>query len=170
MAQRTVLEHPDPRLGERSEPVTAFGSSLARLVEDLVDTLHASESAIGLSAPQIGERQQVAVLDLSPDRSEPQVYVNPTILARSHFGFVEESCLSVPGANVNVWRATRIRVRARAPSGETFERDLDGLFAVCLQHEMDHLEGRLLVDRMWFFRRLRYNRTLTKELRTSPAA
>ncbi len=153
MAVLAILEYPDPRLRERSAPVTAFDQALGRLVNDLLETL-AAKGGIGLSAPQVGVGQRAAVLDLSGDHTAPEIYVNPQILGRSAIGFVEESCLSVPGVVGNVFRATRLRVRAQDCSGALFERDLDGMHAVCLQHEIDHLEGRLFIDRLWFWRRL----------------
>jgi peptide deformylase len=159
MAQREVLVYPDPRLRTISEPVVDFDAALSQRVDDLLDTLYATRSAIGLSAPQLGDASQVLVMDLSRDRSEPQVYINPRITGRARYGFVEESCLSVPEQLVNVWRATQVRVVAQDRSGRQFERELDQLAAVCLQHEMDHFKGKLLVDRMSFLRRYRYRRT-----------
>jgi peptide deformylase len=154
MARLQILEYPDPRLRLHSEPVTDFDEGLSQLVDDLIETLHATK-AIGLSAPQADVRREILVTDLSEDGSAPQVYINPEILSRSAPGFVEESCLSVPGIVTNVLRHTQVRVRAQDQSGETFERDLQGMDAVVLQHEMDHLVGKLLVDRLSFFRRWR---------------
>jgi peptide deformylase len=154
MAQLRILEYPDPGLRLRSEPVTDFGKGLAGLIEDLFETLYAT-NAIGLSAPQAGIHRQVLVMDLSGNASAPQVYVNPEILASSVPGLVEESCLSVPGVVGNLVRPTQVRVRAQDGDGELFERDLDGMNAVCLQHEMDHLVGRLFIDHLSLFRRLR---------------
>ncbi|MGF1465576.1 MAG: peptide deformylase [Sandaracinaceae bacterium] len=154
MARLAVLEYPDPRLRQRSEPVGVFDADLGALVDDLVETLRGT-TAIGLSAPQVGVLQAVLALDLSEERTSAEVYINPEILRRGAWGFVEESCLSVPGVVTNVIRATQVRVRAQNRHGETFERDLEGMRAVALQHEMDHLRGRLLVDRLWWLRRMR---------------
>lgn len=154
MARREILQYPDPRLRLRSRPVTAFDQDLARLVDDLLETLYATK-AIGLSAPQVNDRRQVLVIDLSGKASAPQLYVNPEILTKSALGLVEESCASIPDVVGNVIRATQVRVRAQDLSGATFERDLSGMHAVCLQHEMDHLAGKLFVDRLSVFRRLR---------------
>ena len=154
MAQLEILEYPDPRLRIPSKPVTDFDENLERLVADLFDTLYATE-AIGLSAPQVNVQREVLVMDLSGNASAPQVYINPEILASAAPGLVEESCLSVPGVVVNAVRATEIRVRSRRPDGETFVCELSGMDAVCLQHEMDHLVGKLLVDRLSLFGRLR---------------
>lgn len=159
MAQREILVDPDPRLRAIAEPVRDFDADLNQRVDDLFDTLYGTSSAIGLSAPQLGDASQILVMDLSGDRSDPHVYINPRITARARFGFVEESCLSVPDQLVNVWRATQVRVVAQDRTGQPIERELDRLAAVCLQHEMDHFRGKLLVDRMSFIRRYRYRRT-----------
>ncbi|MDJ0852104.1 MAG: peptide deformylase [Myxococcota bacterium] len=154
MTRLQILEYPDPRLRLPSAPVTEFDDDLGRLIDDLLETLTASK-AIGLAAPQANDRRAVLVIDPSGSGSARQVYVNPEILRESTPGLVEESCLSVPGVVGNVIRATEVRVRARNRSGEAFERDLSGMDAVCLQHEMDHLAGRLFVDRLSWFRRWR---------------
>ena len=153
MPERPILEYPDPRLRERCAPVATFETALARLVDDLFDTLYAT-SGIGLSAPQLGALERVLVMDHSGSATAPEVYVNPELLQRAAIGLVEESCLSLPGVTGNVFRATRVRVRAQDPTGATFERDLDGMPAVCLQHEIDHLDGKLFVDRLMPWRRL----------------
>lgn len=134
-----------------------FGPELAELVDDLLDTLRPS-GGIGLSAAQLGDRRAVFVMDLSEDHSDPQVFVNPEILSRDRDAWVEESCLSIPGVEGKVIRATRIRVRAQDEEGEVFEEDLEDMYAVCVQHEVDHLEGRLFIDRLPFFKRLRARR------------
>ncbi len=153
MAILPIIEHPDPRLRLRSASVEAFDANLARLVDDLCETLRAS-GGIGLAAPQTGDRRQVLVIDLSGGQAPPEVYVNPEILDPAVPGLVEESCLSVPGLVGNVVRATQLTVRARDRHGAAFERRLEGMHAVCLQHELDHLEGRLFVDRLSIFRRI----------------
>lgn len=160
MARLAILEYPDPRLRLPSAPVAAFDASLDRLIDDLLETLYATNS-IGLSAPQADDRRQVLVADLSADRSAPCIYVNPEVLSSAKPGFVEERCLSVPGVVASIWRPTHLRVRARDRSGEPFERELDGMDAVCVHHEMDHLAGKLFVDRMSAVRRL-FHRTLAK--------
>lgn len=157
MAQLEILEYPDPRLRLKSQPVTAFDQNLWTLVDNLFDTMYAAPSAIGLSAPQVNDLRQVLVMDLSGDASDPQVYINPQITKKALIGLVEESCLSVPGTKVNTWRSVNIRVRAQDRDGNFFERDLERMHAVCVQHEMDHFEGKLLVQRMSIFRRLHFN-------------
>ena len=157
MARLEILEYPDPRLRLKSKPVTAFDESLRNLIDDLFDTMYASESAIGLSAPQVNDLRQVLVMDLSGNASAPEVFINPEIVKKALIGLVEESCLSLPGTKVNVWRAVNIRVRAQDPDGNYFEKDLERMHAVCVQHEMDHFNGRTLVDRMSIFRRVHFN-------------
>ena len=154
MAVLTILQYPDPRLRRRAAAVTVFDAALARLAEDLLETLYA-RGGIGLSAPQVGDPRQVAVADLSGTRSAPCIYVNPEILTRSRTAIVEESCLSVPGVVGNVLRSTRVRVRAQDLTGARFERDLADMDAVCMQHEIDHLAGKLFIDRLSPLRRLR---------------
>jgi len=154
MARLAILEYPDPRLRLRARPVTSFDAGLARLVDDLCETLRAS-GGIGLAAPQAGDLRQVLVIDLTGGAAQPEVFINPQILASAEPGLVEESCLSVPGVVGNVVRATRVAVRARDRHGGAFECELEGMRAVCLQHEVDHLAGTLFVDRLSLFQRLR---------------
>jgi peptide deformylase len=169
MAPSTILEHPDARLRTPCAPVTAFDADLARLVEDLLDTLEAA-GGIGLSAPQVGDLRRVSVTDLAGDRGAAEVFVNPEIVARRRWAIVEESCLSVPGVVGNVLRATRIRVRALDPAGEPFERELEDMHAVCLQHELDHLNGKLFVERLSPIRRLRLRLANARARRRAAAA
>lgn len=153
MSRLTILEHPDPRLRLAAVPVDSFDATLGQWVEDLCETLRAS-GGIGLAAPQVGVARRVLVMDLSGGALPPQVYVNPEVLHAAIPALVEESCLSVPGVVGNVVRATRLRVRARTQTGAVFETDLEDMHAVCLQHELDHLDGRLFVDRLSWWRRL----------------
>lgn len=157
MAQMPVLEYPDSRLLETSTAVDTFDNSVSELARNLLDTLYGS-TGIALSAPQLGDLRQVLVMDLSPDRSAPEVYVNPEILARRKPGLVEETCLSLPGVVGNVLRHTEIRVRARDVEGEPLERDLHGMHAVAMQHEMDHFQGTLFIERLSRFKRWRLRR------------
>lgn len=154
MTARPVLLQPDPRLRLRSAPVTSFDADLKRLAAELTETLEQA-GGIALSAPQIDEPLRVLVMTPSQEAAAPRVYVNPTILAKKRWGVVEESCLSVPGVVGNVLRATEVHVRAQDLGGAEFERRLTGMDAVCLQHETDHLDGVLFIDRLSIFRRLR---------------
>lgn len=166
MPQRAIVEYPDPRLRERSQEVTEFDASIEALVADLFDTLYAT-TGIGLSAPQIDDRRRVLVMDLSDNHSEPQVYINPQILHRSVPGIIEESCMSVPGVVGKVFRATQVRVKAMDRAGDPFERNLSNMHAVCLQHEIDHLDGKLFVDKFSWLRRFWLRRATAKAQRAS---
>ena len=169
MARLPILEYPDARLRLRAQPVASFDEQVAQLVDDLFETLYAT-TGIGLSAPQTGHSLQVVVIDMSCDASAPTEYINPAILSSSVPGLVEESCLSVPGVFGNLVRATQLRVRAWDRFGEVFESDLDGMHAVCLQHEMDHLDGKLFIDRLSLFRRLRVRASAAARARSVKAA
>jgi peptide deformylase len=162
MARLPILEYPDPRLRTRARAVTEFDTALSRLVDDMLDTMYAARG-IGLAATQVDVHRQVVVIDVSGERNEPQVFINPEVLWRDVIGLVEESCLSVPGISDRVERATQLRVRYLERCGTPCERDLGGLLAVCLQHEMDHLAGTLFTDRLPYFRRLRARLQLRRD-------
>ncbi len=162
MAVRTILEYPDPRLRTKAQPVSEFGPQLGRLVDDLLETMYAAPG-IGLAATQIDVHQRVIVIDVSEERNQPLVLVNPEILNREGALSVEEGCLSVPDIFEEVERATRVRVRAQARDGSPYERDCDEILAVCVQHELDHLEGKLFVDYLSDLRRERIRKKLEKE-------
>ncbi|HEV7432221.1 MAG TPA: peptide deformylase [Steroidobacteraceae bacterium] len=172
MAQLSILEFPDPRLRTRAAPVRDFDASLARLIDDMLETMYAAPG-IGLAATQVNVHRALLVLDISEAKNEPRVFINPQILSRDGVAQTEEGCLSVPQVYELVERAQRVRVRAQDRHGEYFERDLDALLAVCVQHEMDHLNGRLFVDYLSNLKRERIRRKLVKEQReraTAPAA
>ena len=154
MAVRKILEHPHPHLHQCADAATTFDADLAQLADDLIDTLKAA-GGIGLSAPQIDEHRRVLVLVPSEPESSPAVYVNPEIRFKSAWGVVEESCLSVPGVKGNVVRATNVTVAAQDRHGQAFERELQGMDAVCMQHEIDHLDGILFIDRLSIAEKIR---------------
>jgi peptide deformylase len=164
MALLTILEFPDPRLRTRAAPVKEFDASLSRLVDDMLETMYAAPG-IGLAATQVDVHRAVIVVDVSEAHDQPQVFVNPRILAREGVEQSEEGCLSVPQVYEPVERAARVRVQAQDRHGISFERDLDGLLAVCVQHEMDHLEGKLFVDYLSSLKRERIRSRLVKEQR-----
>ncbi len=166
MARLAVLEYPDPRLRTVAAAVEQFDDALASQIEDLFETLYASR-AIGLAATQVDLHRRILVMDVSADQRAPLLFINPQILARDALAMVEESCLSLPGICESVPRATRVTVRAVDRAGVPFERELRDLEAVCLQHEMDHLEGRLFADHLSFFKRLRVWRRLGAERRSA---
>ena len=164
MAQLTILEFPDPRLRTRAAPVEVFDAALARLIDDLLETMYAAPG-IGLAATQVNVHRRLLVIDVSEPADTPQVFINPQILTREGVAQTEEGCLSVPEIYEPVERAARVRVRAQDRHGGFFERDCDGLLAVCVQHEMDHLEGKLFVDYLSGLKRERIRRRLEKERR-----
>jgi len=164
MAQLTILEFPDPRLRTRAAPVQVFDAALERLIADMFETMYAAPG-IGLAATQVNVHQRLIVVDVSEAHDEPQVFINPVILKREGTELSEEGCLSVPQVFEPVERAERVTVRAQDVHGKFFERELTGLLAVCVQHEMDHLEGKLFVDYLSSLKREHIRRRLEKERR-----
>ncbi|MFM2288606.1 MAG: hypothetical protein RL684_1749 [Pseudomonadota bacterium] len=169
MARLTILEFPDPRLRTRAEPVERFDAALLRLVADMLETMYAAKG-IGLAATQVNVHRRLLVMDVSEQGDAPQEFINPQLLARTGSEETEEGCLSVPQVYEKVQRAERVRVRAQDRRGEWFERELEGLAAVCLQHEMDHLDGKLFVDYLSSLKRDRIRRRLEKERREQTPA
>jgi len=164
MAILEILHFPDPRLRTRAQPVAAVDDGVRRLVDDLFETMYAAPG-IGLAATQVDIHRRVLVIDVSEDRSAPRCFINPEIVARDGEEEMDEGCLSVPGVYDKVRRAERIRVRALDRDGNPFELEADGLLAVCIQHEMDHLDGKLFVDYLSGLKRQRIRRKLEKEAR-----
>ena len=145
MALLPILEYPDPRLKKVATPVTAFTPDLVRLVRDMAETMYAAPG-VGLAATQVDVHKRVVVIDVSQAKDDLVVLVNPEIIASSGEVECEEGCLSVPGYFDRVYRAAKVTVRARNERGEPFERTAEDMLAVCVQHEMDHLVGRMFVD------------------------
>src|SRR6202140_4878259 len=164
MALLPILEFPDPRLRTRAEPVQQFDAELKRLIADMLQTMYCAPG-IGLAATQVNVHRRLLVMDVSSQKDQPQVYINPEIVTRDGVEVSEEGCLSVPNVFEQIERAARVRVRAQADDGEPFERELEGLAAVCLQHEIDHLAGKLFVDYLSGLKRERIRRKLEKERR-----
>ena len=145
MSRLEILEYPDTRLRSVAQPVKAFDPELGQLIDDMIETMYAAVG-IGLAATQVNVHRQILVLDVSEMQDQPRVYINPQILESEGSETCEEGCLSVPGIYAEVSRAEKIRISACDRDGNTFEENLDGMHAVCLQHEMDHLKGTLFVD------------------------
>jgi peptide deformylase len=162
MAQLNILEFPDPRLTTVASDVEYFDDALKKLVEDMLETMY-SAHGIGLAATQVNVHKRLLVLDVSEDRDQPRVYMNPVILSQSGEQSHEEGCLSVPGIYASIKRAENIKLRAQDTDGNTFEEQLEGLHAVCIQHEMDHLIGRLFVDYMSPLKRNMVRKKLQKQ-------
>src|ERR1700681_241116 len=164
MALLPILEFPDPRLRIRAEPVQQFDAALKQLIGDMLQTMYAAPG-IGLAATHVNVHRQLLAMDVSSEKNQPQVYISPEIVTRDGLEVSEEGCLSVPNVFEPSERAARVRVRARNADGERYERELEGLAAVCLQHEMDHLAGKLFVDYLSGLKRERIRQKLEKERR-----
>jgi peptide deformylase len=162
MALRTILEYPDPRLRTRAQPVTQFDAELRKLVDDMFETMYTAPG-IGLAATQVDVHKRLIVIDVSKDRDQPLVFINPEILSKEGEEVSEEGCLSVPENFAEVKRAAKVRVRAHDRNGEVFEQDYDDILAVCIQHEIDHLDGKLFVDYLSDLKRERIRKKLEKE-------
>jgi peptide deformylase len=145
MALLPILEYPDPRLKKVATRVAAVTADIRRLVRDLAETMYAAPG-VGLAATQVNVHKRVLVIDISDTKDHLRVFINPELLMTEGEAECEEGCLSVPGYYDKVTRAARIRVRAQDENGETFELAAEGLLAVCIQHEMDHLEGKVFVE------------------------
>jgi peptide deformylase len=168
MARLPILEYPDPRLRITAEPVTKVDAEIKNLVADMLETMYAAPG-IGLAATQVNVHLRILVIDVSDDRNEPFCFINPEIVAREGKTTGEEGCLSVPDLYESVERAAKITVRALDPDGQTFELETDGLLAVCVQHEIDHLDGKLFVDYLSELKRQRLKkRLLKKQKRADP--
>lgn len=162
MTRLTILEFPDPRLRTRATPVAQVDAPLRDLIDDMLETMYAA-NGIGLAATQVNVHRRLLVADVSEGRNEPRVYINPEILDRTGTETMQEGCLSVPGYFDEVERAERVRVRALDRDGKAFEEYLEGLLAVCVQHEIDHLDGKLFVDYLSEMKRQRVRKKLEKE-------
>ena len=162
MTKLAILEYPDPRLRKTAQRVESVDDAVRQLVADLLETMYAAKG-VGLAATQVDVHRRVIVLDVSEERNQPMVFINPELVKTEGRGAGEEGCLSVPDVFDKVQRATHIRVRALGSEGKPFEMDADGLLAVCIQHEMDHLEGKLFVDYLSELKRQLIRRRLEKE-------
>jgi peptide deformylase len=169
MALLTILEYPDPRLRTRAAPVTQFDEALGQLIDSMFETMYAAPG-IGLAATQVDVHQRLIVIDVSPEKNQPLVFINPQILSREGAATTEEGCLSVPNVFDDVQRAAKVRARAQDRNGATFESDYEGVVAVCLQHEMDHLEGKLFVDYLSDLKREKVRKKLEKDRKERAAA
>ena len=169
MAKLTILEFPDPRLRTKATAVSVVDDSLRTLIDDMFETMYAAPG-IGLAATQVNVHKRLLVLDISSDKSEPLVLINPEILEKDGAIASDEGCLSVPGYYEEVERAEHIRVRFLDRQGAAQEMEAEGLLAVCIQHEMDHLEGKLFVDYLSEAKRQRIRKKLQKERRHQSAA
>lgn len=164
MALLPILHYPDPLLHTRAKPVVVVDASIRKLAADMAETMYAAPG-IGLAATQVNVHQRLLVLDISEDKSQLQVFINPEILAKEGACEGEEGCLSVPGIYETVKRSERVTVRALDLDGKPFEVAADGLLAVCLQHEIDHLDGKVFVEYLSRLKLSRIKAKLTKHAR-----
>jgi peptide deformylase len=168
MALLKILEYPDPRLRTRARPVTAVDDNIRRLAADMLETMYAAPG-VGLAATQVDVHLRLIVMDVSEEKNQPLVLINPEILDKDCIEEGEEGCLSVPGVTEAVQRARKIRVRALDRDGMSFELAAEGLLAVCIQHELDHLQGKLFVDYLSELKRQRLKKKFTKSARRDEA-
>ena len=169
MAKLTILEFPDPRLRKKAAPVETVDDELRSLIDDMFETMYTAPG-IGLAATQVDVHQRLLVSDISTDKNEPHVFINPEILEKDGVTVTEEGCLSVPGYYEEVERAEHVRVRFLDRNGAAREEEFEGLLAVCVQHEIDHLDGKLFVDYLSEAKRQRIRKRLEKERRHQGAA
>lgn len=170
MAVLPILHHPDPRLRIRARPVTEFGDKLKSLVEDLFETMY-DAPGVGLAATQVGVDLRVAVIDCSREKEQPEriVMVNPEIVGMDDEQEMEEGCLSVPEVSDKVQRCNRVKLRAQDADGKAYELEATGLLAQAVQHEIDHLDGRLYIDYLSSLKRERITKKLSKQARRNAA-
>lgn len=166
MALLRILEFPDPRLRTQAQPVTVFDAELKRLVADMFETMY-NAPGVGLAASQVDVHRQLLVADMSEEREQPLVLINPRIVGRDGSQVYQEGCLSFPGIYADVERALSVNVVAQDLDGKTFQLDLEGPLAVCIQHEMDHLVGKLFVDHLSPLKRSLLLKRLEKRRRQS---
>ncbi len=164
MAILEILHFPDSRLRNKADPIEKIDADIGRLVEDMFETMYQAPG-IGLAATQVNVAKRVVVMDVSEEHDTPLCLINPEILESDGEEQMEEGCLSVPGVFDKVTRAERVKVRALDKEGRPFELEADGLLAVCIQHEIDHLDGKLFVDYLSGLKRQRIRKKLEKEAR-----
>ena len=161
MALLEILHFPDPRLRLKAEPVARVDDRIRQVVEDMFETMYHAPG-IGLAATQVNIQEQIIVIDVSENKDQPVCLINPQIIKKDGIEEMQEGCLSVPGFFENVTRAETITVKALGKEGKEFELDAEGLLAVCIQHEMDHLDGKLFVDYLSPLKRQRIKKKLLK--------
>ena len=162
MSRLTVLHFPDPRLRKKAKPAAAVDDGIKQLSQDMLETMYA-ENGIGLAATQVNVQQRVVVMDLSAERATPVTLINPEIMETTGSEEMEEGCLSVPGFSDVVQRAEKISYRYLNLDGEVIEDKADGLRAVCIQHEIDHLDGKLFIDYLSPIKKQRIRKKIEKQ-------
>ena len=162
-----ILEFPDPKLRKKAEPVTVFDEKLEVLIEDMLETMYEAEG-IGLAATQVDVHKRLLLIDISENRDSPQVFINPEIeILEDELSEYDEGCLSVPGFYETVSRPRMVKITAQDSNGEKFEQVAEDIFATCIQHEIDHLDGKLFVDYLSILKRQRIRSKLEKDHKKS---
>lgn len=170
MGQLNILQYPDPRLHTVARPVQEVDARIRQLVDDMLATMYSADG-VGLAATQVDVHERVIVIDTSEGRNEPRVLINPELVWRSEeMSFTDEGCLSVPTIYDKVQRHARVRVRALGRDGQPYEFDAEGLLAVCVQHEMDHLLGKVFVEYLSPLKRNRIKHKMQKKAREEQRA
>ena len=169
MTTLNILHFPDPRLRNVAQPVEQVDDDVRQLVDDMFETMYAAPG-IGLAATQVNIARRIVVIDISEEKDQPLCLINPELIELDGVEEMEEGCLSVPGVFERVQRAEQVKVAALDRSGTPFELQAAGLLAVCIQHEIDHLDGKLFVDYLSQLKRTRIRKKLEKEQRQSPPA
>lgn len=169
MSTLTILEFPDPRLRTKAEPVRVFDAELKQFVADMFETMYAAHG-VGLAATQVNVHQRVLVADMSDERNEPLALINAEILEKDGSQVYQEGCLSFPGIYADVTRALKIKVKAQDADGKAFVLDVEGPLAVCIQHEMDHLAGKVFVDYLSPLKRSMLLKRLDKQRKQAASA
>jgi peptide deformylase len=164
MALLPILHYPDPRLHTKAKPVVAVDDRIRKLAANMAETMYAAPG-VGLAATQVDQHLRLIVIDVSEDKSELLTLINPELLEKTGQCESDEGCLSVPGIYEPIKRAERIKVRALDLQGHAFEREADGLLAICIQHEMDHLEGKVFVEYLSRLKQARIRTKLQKQAR-----
>ena len=159
-----ILHFPDPKLRTRAKPVEHVDDAIRTLIDNMFETMYEAPG-IGLAATQVDMHVRVIVIDVSEEKNQPQAFINPELVEKQGLEEMDEGCLSVPGIYEKVQRADHVKVRALDRYGQSFEMEADGLLAVCIQHEMDHLEGKLFVDYLSSLKRDRIQKKLEKQRR-----
>jgi peptide deformylase len=168
MALLNILHFPDERLRTIAQPVEEVDDAVRKLIDDMFETMYAAPG-IGLAATQVDVHQRIITIDISEEKNSPLCLINPEIIERDGVQTYDEGCLSVPGFYETVERSNKIKVRALDRNGESFELETEGLLAVCIQHEMDHLQGKLFVDYLSEMKRSRIKKKLVKQQKQAVA-
>jgi peptide deformylase len=161
MALLPILHHPDPRLRKKTPPVERFDQSLQKLIDDMFETMYAAPG-VGLAANQVGVQLRLAVMDCSEEHNQPLVLINPEVSGAEDRQEMEEGCLSVPDIRDKILRYNKLRLRALDRHGQPYELEAEGLMAQCIQHEIDHLDGKLYIDYLSSLKRERIRKKLAK--------